>query len=200
MRLVRPARIESSKVYKRSVISMARRYIVLGFSAILGALFLVGCGGEGKQVDPYAEVTLQEVTRGSAVISKGFKYKLRNPEIVEMAGHLLIVKEGNIMEMIAGRSIADKLEGMDLSNVEFNVVKHYSPYTHFKCEQIVSGEDTVFISRAGGIDYPRITAVDEFESEEHEEYDLDRVQFELRILRWLSHGGPIGKIFLFVNL
>ena len=156
---------------------MAKRYIVLGSVAILGMLFLFGCSGEGKKVDPYAEVSLQQATRGPVVISKGFKYKLRNPEIVEKNGHLLLVKEGNIMEIIAGRSIADKLDGLDLTNIEFNVVKQYSPYVHFKCEQIVSGTDTVFISTAGAIDYPSISPIAEFKAEDHEDYDLDRLKF-----------------------
>ncbi len=65
---------------------MARRYIVLGSIAILGVLFLFGCSGEKKQVDPYAEVSLEQATRGPVVVSKGFKYKLRNPEIVEGNG------------------------------------------------------------------------------------------------------------------
>jgi hypothetical protein len=81
------------------------------------------------------------------------------------------------MEIIAGRSIADKLEGLDLTNIEFNVVKKYTPYTHFKCEQIVSGTDTVFISTAGAIDYPRITPAAEFDSGDHDDYDLDRLKF-----------------------
>jgi hypothetical protein len=145
--------------------------------AVFGLLVLYGCGGEGKQVDPYAEVSLEQATRGPVVVSKGFKYKLRNPEFVEMNGHILLVKEGNIMEMIAGRSIADKLEGLDMANIEFNVVKKYSPYTHFKCEQIVSGTDTVFISGAGAIDYPRVTPVESFQIKEHDEYDLDRLKY-----------------------
>jgi hypothetical protein len=102
---------------------------------------------------------------------------LRNPEIVEGNGHLLLVKEGNLVEVVAGRSIAEKLDGIDLSNVEFNVVKKYSPYVHFKCEQIVSGEDTIFISQAGAIDYPRIIPASEFTSRDHGDYDLDRLKY-----------------------
>jgi hypothetical protein len=156
---------------------MAKRCVITTSIVVFGLLFVLGCGGEGKQVDPYAEVSLEQATRGPVVISKGFKYKLRTPEIVETNGHLMLVKEGNVVEIVAGRSIADKLEGLDLSIIEFNVVKKYSPYVHFKCEQIVSGEDTVFMSQAGAIDYPRITPVDEFESRDHDDYDLDRLKF-----------------------
>lgn len=156
---------------------MVRRYIVLSVVAIMSVLLLSGCGGEGNNIDPYAEVSLEQATRGPVVISKRFRYKLRNPQVIEKNGHLLFVKEGNLIELIAGRSIADKLEGLDMSNIEFNVVKKYSPYVHFKCEQIVSGEDTVFISQAGAIDYPRVTSVSEFSSRDHDDYDLDRLKY-----------------------
>jgi hypothetical protein len=149
----------------------------LSIIAVFGMLALFGCSGDGKKVDPYAEVTLQQATRGPVVISKGFKYKLRNPQIVDAVGHLMLVKEGNIIEMVTGRSIADKLEGFDMSNVEFNVVKKYSPFVHFQCEQIVSGADTVFISQAGAIDYPRLTAVSEFKAKDYDDYDLDRLKY-----------------------
>jgi hypothetical protein len=156
---------------------MVKRCLLTASLAVFGMLLLAGCGGEDKNVDPYAEVSLQQATRGPVVISKAFKYKLRNPDIVEQQGDLLLVREGNIVEMIAGRSIADKLEGKDLSNIEFNVVKMYTPYVHFKCEQIVSGEDTVFISRAGSIAYPRLTPVADFRNKDHDDYDLDRLKW-----------------------
>jgi len=151
--------------------------MILMTIVVFGMLVFAGCGGEGKQIDPYAEVSLEQATRGPVVVSKGFKYKLRTPQIVEKNGHLLLIQEGNIMEFIAGRSIADKLEGLDLSIVEFNVVKKYSPYVHFKCEQIVTGEDTVFISQAGSIAYPRIVAAADFNAKDHDDYDLDRLKW-----------------------
>jgi len=136
-----------------------------------------GCGGSGESVDPYAEVSLEQATRGPVVVSKAFRYKLKTPNIVESYGDLLVVKDGNIMEMIVGSSIADKLDGKDLSIVEFNVVKKYTPYVHFRCEQIVTGTDTVFFSRAGSIDYPRVAAAAEFKSRDHDEYNLDRLKW-----------------------
>jgi hypothetical protein len=158
---------------------MLRRCSITTLLALFSVLLFAGCSGEGKKADPYAEVTLEQATRGPAVISKGFKYKLRNPDIVEMSGDILLVREDSIIEMIAGRSIADKLQGKDLSNIEFNVVKEYSPYVHFRCEEIVSGQDTTFISRAGAIAYPSVVPADGFKSKEHDQYDLDR-------LRWNS--------------
>jgi hypothetical protein len=156
---------------------MLKRSSITASLAVFGMVVFAGCGGGDKNTDPYAEVSLKQATRGPVVISKGFKYKLRSPKIVEMSGDLLLVQEGNIMELIAGRSIADKLQGKDLSNVEFNVVKMYSPYVHFKCEQIVSGQDTVFMSRSGGIAYPAIIPEAEFKAKEYDDYDLDRLKF-----------------------
>lgn len=147
------------------------------FCAVMAAAVVAGCSGEKEHVDPYAEVTLAQATRGPAVISKGFKYKLRNPQIVETEGHLAIIKEGNYYEMLAGRSIADKLESMDKSNIEFNVVKKYSPFVHFKVEQIVSGTDTVFISAAGAINYPRVVEKGKYKARDHDNYELDRLQY-----------------------
>lgn len=156
---------------------MSKRCLIAMSLAVFGLVLFAGCGGDGETVDPYAEVSLEQATRGPAVISKGFKYKLRNPNVVEASGDLLLVRQDNIMEIIAGRSIADKLEGKDMSEIEFNVVKKYSPFVHFRCEQIVSGQDTVFFSKAGSIAYPRVAAAAEFESEDHEEYDLDRLKW-----------------------
>lgn len=145
---------------------------------VLASLLVVlGCGEE-ENVDPYAEVTLEQATRGPVVISKGFKYKLRNPEFVEMQGHVALIREGNIMEFVVGRSIADKIVGMDKTNLELNVVKKYTPYVHFKVEQVVSGTDTVFISQAGAIDYPKIHSAADFTAKDHDDYNLDELRHD----------------------
>ena len=156
---------------------MTKRCLITASLAVFGMLLFAGCGGEGDNIDPYAEVSLQQATRGPVVISKAFRYKLKNPNIVQKQGDLILVREGNIIEMIAGRSIADKVEGKDPSTIEFNVVKMYTPYVHFKCEQVVSGQDTVFISRAGSVAYPLVTPVSEFKKKDHDDYDLDRLKW-----------------------
>jgi hypothetical protein len=156
---------------------MVNRCLIATTLVVFGTLLLASCGGGGETVDPYAEVSLEQATRGPVVVSKGFKYKLRAPNIVESDGDLLLLKEGNIMEMIVGSSIADKLEGKDLSTVEFNVVKKYTPFVHFRCEQIVAGTDTVFFSRAGTIAYPRVFPADDFKAADFDEYDLDRLKW-----------------------
>ena len=143
---------------------------------VIVSLLVIGCGEETK-VDPYPEVTLTQATEGPSVISKGFRYKLRNPQIVEKHGHLALIREGDIMEFVVGRSIADKLESMDLNNYELNVKKLYQPFVHFKVEQVVSGTDTVFIGQAGAIDYPKLTDAEGFVSRDHDDYSLDRLRY-----------------------
>jgi len=150
---------------------MIRKGISLCVIAAISVFLVAGCGGE-KNVDPYAKVSLRQALYGPPVVSKGFKYKIVNPEIVEAAGHLCLVREGNITSMIAGRSLADKIEGLDKSNITFNVVKEYSPYVHFQCEQVVSGQDTVFISASGSILYPTIKKAGEFRAKDYEETNL----------------------------
>lgn len=156
---------------------MSKKVILLCSLVMASLLFVLGCGEETK-VDPYAEVSLQQATRGPVVISKGFKYKLRSPQFVEKHGHLALVREGNIMEFVVGRSIADKVEGMDSSNLELNVVKKFTPYVHFKVDQVVSGTDTVFISQVGSIDYPKLMPAEGFVAREHDDYDLDRLRHD----------------------
>lgn len=145
--------------------------------AVLLMAVVVGCSSEKKQVDPYAEGSLRQLTRGPVIVSKGYRYKLRNPQVIQAKKHLVLIREGNLVEFLVGRSIADKIEDMDRSNIEFNVVKKFSPFVHFKCEQVVSGTDTVFLSQAGAINYPRLTKPDEFKDKEYDDYSIDRFQY-----------------------
>lgn len=160
---------------------MLRKSISLSLVAVLAAVLVAGCGGK-KTVDPYATVTLRQATYGPPVISKGFKYKLVNPEIVGTAGNLGLIREGNITSMITGRALADKLENMDKSHVTFNVVKKFSPYVYFNVDQVISGQDTVFISQAGNVLLPEIYPGDKFSSKDHTDTDLNR-------FRWNDSGG-----------
>ncbi len=128
---------------------------------------LAGCGEE-KHVDPYLQVSLRQALYGPPPASKDYRYKIVNPTIVEAVGHLCLVREGNVTGLIAGRSIADKIADMDRSDIVFNVVKKYTPLVHFRAEQVISGTDTVFISQAGSILYPRIVPASEFRSKDHE--------------------------------
>ncbi len=147
---------------------MVRKCISLILISVVSMVLLAGCGEE-KNVDPYAQISLRQATYGPPIVSKGYKYKIVNPEIVEAAGNLCLVREGGITSMIAGRSIADKIEALDRNNITFKVVKKFSPYVHFKCDQVVSGTDTVFISSAGSIFYPTIKKADEFRARDYDD-------------------------------
>lgn len=153
---------------------MIRKCISLCLVAAVSVVLVAGCSSE-KNVDPYAQVTLRQATYGPPVTSKGYKYKIVNPEIVAAAGHLCLVREGDITTMISGRSIADKIEAMDLADITFNCVKEYSPYVHFRAEQVVSGADTVFISSAGSIFYPTIKKFDEFRAKEYDDINWNNL-------------------------
>jgi len=155
---------------------MIRKCISLCVVVVLSAVLIAGCGGE-KNTDPYLKVSLHQATYGPPAISKGFKYKIVDPKIVEASGHLCLVREGNVTAMIAGRSIADKIESMDKNHITFNVVKKYSPYVHFKCETVISGQDTVFISSAGSIFYPKIKNADGFHAKGYDETSLDKFKW-----------------------
>jgi hypothetical protein len=155
---------------------MIRKCISLCLIAAFTAVLAAGCGGE-KNVDPYAEVSLRQATYGPPVISKGFKYKLVHPDVVSAAGHLCLVRQGNITSMISGRSIADKIESMDTSDITFNVVKEFSPYVHFRAEEVYSGADTVFISAAGTIFYPTIKEFSDFNAKDYDDINWRNLEF-----------------------
>lgn len=146
----------------------------LPFVALL--IISAGCSSE-KNVDPYATVTLYQATYGTPVISKGWKYKLVRPEIVEAAGHLCLIREGNITEFVVGRSIADKIEQLDKTDLTFNCRKLYTPFTHFRAEQVISGTDTVFMSTAGSIYYPRVYEAADFRAKDHDEVSMNRFRY-----------------------
>jgi hypothetical protein len=137
---------------------------------------VAGCSGD-KNTDPYAKVSLHQATYGPPVVSKQFKYKLEHPEIVEAVGHLCFVREGNVTSMISGRSIADKIESMDKSQITFNVVKEFSPYVHFRAEEVYSGADTVFISAAGSIFYPTIAKASDFKAKDYDTINWRNLEF-----------------------
>jgi len=153
-------------MYKKS-------FLLLSLVALLSGLF-IGCGEE-KAKDPYATVTLSQATYGK-VVSKGFKYKLDNPKIEVLANHIGLVREGNLLEVISGRSLEDKMEGLEGKSFTLNVIKEFSPYVHYRVEQINTETDTIFISQAGTISYPNIKR-GEFQKGEYEDYNLTRIPY-----------------------
>jgi hypothetical protein len=153
---------------------MLKKYSVFFILSILVVAFIPACSGEGD-ADPYALVTLHQATQGK-VVSKGFKYRLENPKIEVMNDHLALIREGGLVEFISGRSLEGKLEGIS-GDIQLCVVKEYSPFIHFRVEKIYTEMDTVFISQAGAISYPKITNADEFSSEGYAESSIDRFPY-----------------------
>lgn len=140
---------------------MLKKSVSAAVIMVLAIIALAGCSGE-KEKDPYLTTSLRQAFYGPLPANKGYKYKIVDAQVVEAVGHLAMVRQGNVTEFITGRSIADKMEGHDGESIIFNCVKLYTPYPHFKCEQLIAGADTVFMPQAGSIYYPRITPVAEY--------------------------------------
>lgn len=140
--------------------------ISLSLAALLGAC------SDGGDNDPYLRVSLHDVAYGG-VVSKQFKYKF-TPDVVALYRHMGLVREGNEVEFIAARSLADKIVGLG-DNLEFGVVKRYSPYVYFKVERIVSGIDTVFPAQAGGITLPTLTTPEMYGIDNFDDYDVNEI-------------------------
>lgn len=136
---------------------------------------LTACS-DAEVVDPYQTVTLSEVTR-STVVSAGFRYKLVNPEVVTLSRNIGLIREGNILEFIGARALGERLAGKTNSHFELNVVKKFSPYVHFRVEEIVTETDTVDTRQRGAINFPIITTPDEYGVANYEERDLDRIPY-----------------------
>lgn len=153
---------------------MVKRIVLNAVIAALLGSILVACGESGE-VDPYATVTLREATRGM-VISKGFKYKFENPETVALNRNLGLIREGNIVEFIGGRSLEDKLVGKLGGNFELAVVKEFSPYVHFKVEKIYTELDTVFMT-PGTVVYPTLWDEADYGMDSYEETDIDGIPY-----------------------
>ncbi|MFQ5512559.1 MAG: hypothetical protein ACE5EO_11995 [Candidatus Krumholzibacteriia bacterium] len=154
---------------------MTRKLSLHMMIAAVLATFVLACGEE-ENVDPYKTVTLREVTR-STVVSKGFKYKLVQPEIIALNRNLGLIRDGNIIEFIAARSLEDKIKGKTDGYFELNVVKKFSPYVYFKVDQINTETDTVFTNQRGAIAYPLITSEAEYGTDLFEDQAMDAIQF-----------------------
>jgi len=154
---------------------MARRILLPALISVLLASSLVACSDSGPK-DPYATVTLHQVTQ-NVVVSKQFKYKFENPEIIAMHRNLGLIREGNLLEFIAGRSLEDKLEGKTDGDFQLNVVKIFSPFVHFKVEQVATAEDTTFLPQTGAIGYPRLMNAADFTTDNYETQDVHTVPY-----------------------
>lgn len=147
----------------------------LSMCLVLVAVSLTACS-EAEQVDPYALVTLHQATDGM-VVSKGFKYKFQNPEIVGLHRNLGLLREGGKLEFIAARSLEDKMQGLTDGFFEISVIKQYSPFIHFKVEKVATETDTAFFPQAGSIAYPRIVNASEYGTDNYETQDINKIPY-----------------------
>ena len=154
---------------------MTRKWIVHLILGVAMAASLMACSDSGE-ADPYQLVTLKELTY-SPPVSKNFKYKLENPNIIALYRNLGLIRDGNQIEFIAARSLADRLEGHTDGALELAVEKKFSPFVHFKVERIVAEGDTMFPSQAGGIAFPQITTAEEYGIDVYEEQDIDNIPY-----------------------
>ena len=137
---------------------------------------LAGCG-EKKQVDPYPTVTLRQITRGN-VVSKGFRYKLVNPEVQVLNQSLGLIREGDILEFIGARSLEEKLQEKLDGDFELAVVKEFSPFVHFRVEKIFTAADTTFLTSTGILPYPRVQNAAGFRMGAYEPMSIDDIQYD----------------------
>ncbi len=150
---------------------MTRKFNLHALIAVMLATFVFACGDEAN-VELYKTVTLREVTR-TTVVSRGFRYKFVNPEIIALNRNLGLIRDGNIIEFIAARSLEDKIRGKMDGYFELNVVKKFSPYIYFKVDQINTETDTIMTNQRGAIAYPLITTAAEYGTDAFEDQSID---------------------------
>ena len=143
---------------------------------LLGVFVIAGCG-EKAPVDPYARISLRQALYGPPVLSKGFRYKIVSPEVVEAAGDYVLVRDGNVSTFITGASLAGKISNYDPATITFNVVKRFSPAPHFRCENFVAGNDTVPVPQGRTIPLPRMNNAATFTSVDHKPVDMTRFKY-----------------------
>jgi hypothetical protein len=143
---------------------------------LLSIFVLAGCG-EKEPVDPYARISLRQALYGPPVLSRGFRYKLVNPEIVEAEGDYVLVRQGNISTFITGASLASKISPYDKAQITFNVVKKFSPAPHFRCQEFFAGNDTVPVPQGRSILLPSMTDAAQFSDDEHAQANMTRFKY-----------------------
>ncbi len=152
---------------------MTRKLFAL---CLLGVFVIAGCGEKAPE-DPYAKVSLHRALYGPPVLSKGFKYKLVAPDIVESAGDYVLVREGQVSTFITGASLADKITGRDPGTLTFNVVKRFSPAPFFRCENVVAGNDTIPIPQGRTIPLPRMSNPANFDPGDHTDVKMTHFRY-----------------------
>lgn len=152
---------------------MLRKLVVF---CLLGVFVIAGCGEKAPE-DPFAKVTLHRALYGPPVLSKGFRYKLVAPDIVESAGDYVLVREGNVSTFITGASLADKISGKDPKTLTFDVIKRFSPAPYFRCEMVIAGTDTSSIPQGRSIPLPMMTNAAKFQDTSHTAVDMTHFRY-----------------------
>jgi hypothetical protein len=184
---------------------MARRVFILAAGAVLSVL---SACGESRRADPYPAVTLRRVTRGEPVASEGFRYKLVRPNIEVLHRNLGLVREGNLVEFIAGRNLEERLGEAPGREFDLAVVKEFSPFVHFRVEKLYTATDTTFLT-PGPVALPRVTDAAAFPVDAYERMNVDEILYNrtealrglqdkrLRIVASITEEqGSGGRFFL----
>jgi hypothetical protein len=182
--MTEPTDFKEVDTVARAVIAFDRRKGAFGpmkkpgvrsLAAIGAALCtLAACGGGDKTADSYPRASLRTLTRGRPAPSVGFRYQLVDPSIESVYRNVGIVRDGNIVEFIAGRNLEDKLGGAS-RGVSLAVVKEYSPFVHFRVERVYTARDTTFLT-PGTLFLPEIVDAAAFSVTPYERIDFGAVR------------------------
>ncbi len=152
--------------------------LMLGLALLAGVI--AGCGGGIEET--YMDATLREATRGE-LISPGFKFAFRNPEIVSAAGNLALAREDNLIEIFKGENLADKLDQVSGRNYVVGARKLFSPFIHFTVDFLAAGADTVKVGEPMAAGLPNLFVANEYTADEYEEIDLEELNYSTRTLK-----------------
>ncbi len=146
----------------------------LASTAIL--LVLAGCYEEEKGPDNVSG-TLRQITRGELLSMNG-KYLLSNPQIIVLAGHMGVVRDGNLLEFVVGGSLEAKLEAYRDGDFTLVVTRGYSPYVHLEVEKIMAGRDTVLVPERDNYEWPILLTSGEYDMTPFEDFDLASLVYD----------------------
>lgn len=157
----------------KSMRSLRQSLLILAFSVF--SLVLAGCYEEESGPDNVPG-TLRQITRGELLSMNG-RYQLSNPEIVVLDEHLGLIREGNLIEFVAGGSLEAKLEAYRDGSFTLLVKRGYSPYVHLRVEKVFAGRDTVLVPERANYDFPILLDKSDYDLTPFEEFDLASLQW-----------------------
>jgi hypothetical protein len=152
--------------------------VLLGVALMAGVI--AGCGGGLEET--YMDATLREATRGD-LLSPGFKFAFKSPNIVATNGHLALVREDNLIEIFKGAELAKKLDQVSGKNYVMGARKLFSPLIHFTVDFLATGMDTVKVGRAYDAGLPNLLKATEFTADEYEDINVGALNWSTRTLK-----------------